>query len=163
MQYNHIIQTLAEKRVSGLSEDERSLIEIHVSSCAECLRAYEAAQLSESLLKARSAESIEPSPFFHTRVMAALKEKRAEAPSIFSLWQIARPIFSTMVAGVVLLLVLTFATYNSEQSSEMTQNPTIYSVDSLLLEEGEPVEEDKNYNQVLSAVFDSEDYNGEND
>jgi hypothetical protein len=162
MKGNHINHMLAEKRASNLSESELSLVQAHVKDCAECLRAYEAAQFSEALLKARASVSIEPSPFFHTRVMAALKERRSETPTIFSLWQIARPIFSAMVASVVLLFILTFTIFNSEQPPEVAQSPTDYSVDALVLEENQPADEDMNFNQVLSAVFDLEDADGKN-
>ena len=77
MKDKHIIDILENAPLADLTESESTLIRTHVEGCATCHRAYQAAQLSALLIKERTTEAIDPSPFFHTRVMAAWREQQA--------------------------------------------------------------------------------------
>ncbi len=73
MKDKHIIDILENAPFADLTESESTLIRAHVEGCATCHRAYQAAQLSALLIKERTAEAIDPSPFFHTKVMAGCR------------------------------------------------------------------------------------------
>ena len=85
MKDKHITGILDNTPTASLSEADRQAINAHIKTCATCREAYEAAQLSELLIKDRASETIEPSPFFQTRVMAALERTAGEW--LFSFWQ----------------------------------------------------------------------------
>jgi hypothetical protein len=110
MKENHIIELLEHTRYSSLSERELNTLREHAARCPDCQRAYEAARVTELLLKERAAVTLEPSPFFHTRVMAALRERQPQA--LFSplqrWWRAANALVSAMVALVALLAALTY-------------------------------------------------------
>src|SRR5205085_5243227 len=97
------------KPASRLRADELAAIESHVAACGECLRAYRAARLADTLLSARAAERQEVSPFFKTRVMAALKDRQLlpEPPAWLRLWRAAGALLLTMATLMVILIGLT--------------------------------------------------------
>ena len=80
MSEQHITHILESTRFASLSESDHSRIRAHTASCDDCARAYRVAAVSASLLENRMAETFEPSPFFHTRVLAAVREKQNEGP-----------------------------------------------------------------------------------
>src|SRR6266487_4123067 len=108
MKENHIIDILENSSFASLNESERAVIQTHAANCLPCARAYEATQVASSLLKARASEVVEPSPFFHTRVLASLRERQNEIPAFKRLWQVAGALVSSMTATVALLAVLSF-------------------------------------------------------
>src|SRR5215210_729909 len=109
MRDEHIISIIENTPLSGLSESERATIRAHTDQCAECRRALEAAQISQLLLRERAAETIEPSPFFQTRVLAALRERQAaNETSVFKrLWNATGALVSSMAMTVAALVILT--------------------------------------------------------
>src|SRR5215213_6077749 len=102
MRDNHLIKMLEERAIDSLSEGEVLAIEAHTLDCSACLRAYEAARISADLLRARASETVEPSPFFKTRVMAAIKENRLspELPALLRMWRAAGALVSMMAVLV---------------------------------------------------------------
>src|SRR5215210_687896 len=154
MRDNHIIKMLEEKTVSRLSESDIDQIKAHVAGCPVCLRAYDAARLAYSLIRARASEATDVSPFFETRVMAAIRGKRLqpELPAIVNWWRAARTLLSAMAAMVVVLIGLTVFSYGPEQQAQspemITQN--ILSPEYILSEEEESVD-DMPYDQVLAT------------
>src|ERR1051325_6116653 len=109
MRDNHITTMLEEGSVALLSEGQVALIREHTAGCAQCLRAYEAARISDSLIRARASEAVEVSPFFKTRVMAALRERHLspEPPALVRMWKAAGALFSMLAVMVVVLIGLT--------------------------------------------------------
>src|SRR5262245_34362574 len=105
MRDDHIIDLLDRTPFAALGDEERERVEAHARQCAPCLRAYEAARLSSSLLRSRMAETVEPSPFFATRVTAALRERRAaaEGDAFVRMWRAARALVAAMALLVLLL------------------------------------------------------------
>ena len=162
MRDQHIIILLEEKPVSRLSADELAGIESHTAACSDCLRAYRAAQIAESLIAARAAESHEVSPFFKTRVMAAIRDQRLspEPPAWLRFWRAAGSLILAMATLMVILIGLTVFSYppDAPPSPEAFTSQNIYSPDAVVLGQDDVIEE--TYDQVLGTMYDSEEGDG---
>ena len=77
MKDKHITEVLDSAALAALSLSELDEIRAHARDCEPCSRAFAAAQLSALVIKERAHAAIEPSPFFQTRVMAAIREQQA--------------------------------------------------------------------------------------
>ena len=158
----HIISTLEEKSFDSLSGDEVLRAELHIESCVECKAAYDAARIGSSLLRSRADETLEVPPFFKTRVMAAIRERRLspEEPALVRMWRAAGAMVSTFA---VLLLILAGMTIFSEdpysQADLATQN--LYSAEYVVLQRGEPEETELADDQVVSTIYELEDGDGQ--
>ena len=88
----HITEILDRASIAALSESDLNEVRAHVLECMACRDAYEAARLSAVVMKSRAEAVIEPSPFFQTRVMAALREQQAveSVPAMLRLWRSAK-------------------------------------------------------------------------
>ena len=95
------------------------------------------------------AETVEPSPFFHTRVMAALREKQTEGPAFARMWRAAGALVSSMVAAVVLFAVLSFAVFDQTPPID-SSTTTAYSAETVILND---LEEEQTDGQVLSILY----------
>ena len=157
----HIISLIESGSLASLSESDLATIRVHSEQCSDCLRAFQAAQVSAILLKERASETFEPSPFFHTRVMATLRERQAEgalAPlwTLTRLWRSAGALASTMVATVAALAVLTFVIPGSELDptfqpvSSLVHN---YSAEEVILNENAQPEEQLSDDQLLTSIY----------
>lgn len=155
MKEKHIIDVLEGAPFASLSQSEHANIQAHAANCPSCAQAYEAAQVSASLLREGAAEAFEPSPFFHTRVLAALRERQSETPALKRLWQNAGALVSTMTATVALLAVLSFLV-PSTQTFTTTQASTSngYSVEEVMLNQNELAEGQASDAQVLTTLYD---------
>jgi hypothetical protein len=166
MRDDHIINMLEEQGVGRLSEAEISVIESHTSGCQDCLRAYEAARISAALIQSRAAETVEASPFFKTRVMAAIRERRlsTEQPAIVRMWRAAGSLVSTMAVLVVILVGMTvfnFDTDSQVQNPELIAGQSIYSAEYVLFDQGEADDDGLQYDQVLATIYESGDGDGQ--
>jgi hypothetical protein len=156
MKDQHIIGIIEGAPLRSLSEGELVAVRAHAAGCAECGRAFEAARVSAELLRARSVETFEPSPFFQTRVLAALRARRAEedAPAFSRLWRAARALVSSMAATVALLAGLTFLAPGAgvlpAEDEEVAVASEPYSAEAALLG---AEDEELDYEQVLSAIY----------
>jgi anti-sigma-K factor RskA len=150
MKYQHITEILDNAPPASLSEHDRETIRAHVSECAACREAYEAAQLSELLVKERSAEAIEPSPFFQTRVMAAWREQQetGRMPAFSRLWKSAGALVSSLALTTAALAALSLALPEATQTSSET-SPVVESIMLDGAESGEQLTEE----QMLSAMY----------
>src|SRR5215203_4901103 len=110
MKDKHITEILDSASIATLSERELNEVQAHARDCVSCRGAYEAAQLSAFVLKSRAQTTIEPSPFFQTRVMAALREQQAveSVPAMFRLWRSAKALVSAMAVTTAALAVVSF-------------------------------------------------------
>lgn len=147
--------------VTRLGRGEISEIEAHARDCDRCRRAYEAALMSAAMLKARSAEAVEPQPFFQTRVMAAVREGRSDPPALVRLWRSAGALFAAMLMVVVMLSTLSlFAGYDGEDTVEsaMAQSESFFEPSVF---EDEPADAQMSFTQVLDIVFEPENADGE--
>ncbi|HEV3470329.1 MAG TPA: hypothetical protein VG148_13470 [Pyrinomonadaceae bacterium] len=169
MKDQHIIGILEGGPLARLSEGELAAARAHAEGCAECRRAFDAARVSAALLRERAAERVEPSPFFQTRVLAALRERLAEeeTPSLRRLWRAAGALVSSMAAAVALLAVFTFVAPNlglapADDGQVAATAPDYYSTDAALFGPAETADAEVDYDQVFRAVYasaESEDVN----
>ena len=172
MRNEHIISLIEASPVGALTLDEVSIIESHIAHCPECFKAYGAARIAGALVKARSPEAAEPSPFFKTRVMAALRENRAapEPAALVRLWRAAGALASLMIVFVVALSALTFFAGKAEQPStesavvqtnELSLFSNNFSAEQMLFEDEPDVASDQmSDGQVLETVFAAEETDG---
>jgi hypothetical protein len=156
MRDEHIKKLLDEAPLSSLGRAELAAVRAHAEICEECRRAVAAAQLSSLMLKTRTRETFEPSPFFQTRVLAALRERRAaeeERWTFARLWKSAGLLVSSMAATVAALAVFTFVA-PSEQATAQEVAGT-YSAESVIFDEAG--DEQMTYDQVLTSLYGAED------
>jgi hypothetical protein len=159
MRNEHVISLLEDKSLARLDENELGQIRAHALACDACRRAYQAAQVSAVLLQERAGESFEPSPFFQTRVLAALRERQSadETWAWSRLWRTAGGLASSMVATVATLAVLTFVVPGTQTTD--SQNPVVnaYSTEAVVLGENAPPADQLTDNDVLTTLYETED------
>jgi hypothetical protein len=154
MKDEHIIRILEGAPLGSLSEGELAAVRAHAEVCDGCARAFAAARVSSLLLKERVTQDAVPTPFFQTRVLAALRERRAadEAPAWRRMWRSAGAMVSSMAAVVILLTGLTF--FSPEGPSEVAATGTdAYSDEALLLERAEVSDGEADLDQVFSTIY----------
>jgi hypothetical protein len=158
MRDNHIIQMLEENPFGSLSQQEKDTIKSHIALCFECRQAHDAARISFELIKERAAETVEVSPFFKTRVMAALRERhlQPEPAALVRMWRAAGALVAAMAAMVVILVGLTVFTYSPDSQPELTSQ-NIYSAEYVVFEPDDAADDGLAYDQVLSTMYDAGD------
>lgn len=156
MKDKHIIEVLDNSSILNLSESELSEVQAHVRDCVSCRDAYEAARLSTIILQNRAQATIEPSPFFQTRVMAAWREQQAEesVPAMWRLWSSAKALVSTMAVTTAALAVLSF-TMPAPATPAVDQAVSVLSAESVIM--GQASDEQMTYEQVLSTIYEDVD------
>ncbi len=163
MKGEHIIDILESDALANLSERELARVRAHAAKCSECRRAFDAARVASLLIKERAAEShFAPSPFFQTRVLAALRERRAseDAPAWRRLWRATGALVYSMAAVVVMLTGLTLVAPQS--TTEISDASEPFSTEAVLLEQAELSEDDANFDDVFSTVYEAGDAESEN-
>jgi anti-sigma factor ChrR (cupin superfamily) len=156
MKQNHIIELLERGPLSSLSENELRAISTHTEICPACHQAYEAARIATLLVKERAAETMEPSPFFQTRVLAALREQQADnkVPAFWRLWKTAGALVSTMALTTAALAALSFIAPGT--ATVTTQNTMAesspYSAEAIVFNQDQN-EEQITDEQVLSVIY----------
>jgi hypothetical protein len=135
MREQHIKAILESAPLGQLGKAELEAVRAHADVCAECGRAFAAARVAAELLRARSSETFEPSPFFQTRVLAALRARRAEeeVPALRRLWRAAGALASSMAASVALLAALTFVAPGVVDEGQAVAASEPYSAEATLL------------------------------
>ena len=156
MRDEHIIEILDGAPIGSLSTDELALVQSHSQKCPECGNAYQAAMLSSRVIKGRAQAAIEPTPFFQTRVMAALRERQAveNVPVWQRLWKSTGALVSSMAVATVALAALSFAV-TTPLTSPSEQAITAFSAESVILDQAS--EDQMSYEQVLSTIYAEED------
>lgn len=160
MKDNHITEILDSKPFASLSESELATIGTHVTSCASCSRAFDAAQISALLIKERADEAaqnaLNVNPFFQTRVMAAWREQQEKNVSALRrLWNATGALVTTMAATTAALAVLTFVAPSSDTTSQTTATLVPYSAESVVLDQSD--NDQLTDDQVLSAIYSDDD------
>lgn len=156
MKERHITEILDNVSIAMLSESELNEIRVHAQECMSCRDAFEAARLSAVVIKSRVEETIEPSPFFQTRVMAALREQQAveSVPAMLRLWRSAKVLVSTMAVTTAALAIVSFV-QPSQTTPVDQQTASAYSAYSVIMDQDA---DDPSYEQVLSTIYqDDED------
>ena len=151
MNDKHITELLDSAALAALSPSDLDEIRAHARDCEPCGNAFAAAQLSALVIKERAQTIIEPSPFFQTRVMAALREQQAaeSVPALWRLWNSARGLVSSMALTTAALAALSFmiaapANPPSDQTvSALTAESVIFGQDN----------DELTYEQVMNAIY----------
>lgn len=156
MKDKHIIEVLDNSSILSLSESELSEVQAHVRDCVSCRDAYEAARLSAIVLQNRAQATIEPSPFFQTRVMAAWREQQAveSVSAMWRLWNSAKVLVSSMAVTTAALAVLSFV-MPAPVTPASDQTVSALSAESVIM--GQSSDEQMSYEQVLSTIYEDDD------
>ena len=157
MKEKHITEILDNASITSLSEIELTEIRVHTKDCVSCRDAFEAAQLSAVILKSRAQVTIEPSPFFQTRVMAALREQQAveNVPAMWRLWKSAKVLVSSMAVTTAALAALSFVL--PATSTPADQPVSAFSAESVIIGQGS---DELTYEQVMSTIYADDDEAG---
>jgi hypothetical protein len=164
MRDEHIINLIESVPLKSLTENDLTAIRAHTDHCAGCLGAFQAAQVSALMLKERAAAEFDPSPFFHTRVMATLRERQANQSwtnswALSRLWRAAGALASSMVATVAALAVLTFVIPASQVGSgtQVSSLANSYSAEEVILDQNPQLDEQLSDGQLLSTIYDGQE------
>jgi hypothetical protein len=164
MKNEHIIDLIESTSLASLSESDLTVIRVHTGDCLDCRRAFEAAQISALLLKQQAVETFEPSPFFHTRVLASLRERQTTNDSWAwgRMWRAAGALAYSMVATVAALGVLTFVVPgNQVASGEVSAFPASYSAEEVILNQTDSAEkvsgDQVSDGQLLTTIYGAEE------
>lgn len=158
----HIIGTLEERPFDSLSVDDTARVQSHIAVCDQCRSAYDAARIAASLIDARAAETVDVAPFFKTRVMAAIRERRLspEEPALVRMWRAAGALVSTFAVLLVVLVGMTiFGDGRGSQVELASQN--LYSAEYVVLDPGSLADDELATDQVVSTIYDLEDGDGQ--
>lgn len=152
----HITEMLDRASIATLSESELNEIRVHALECMTCRDAFEAARLSAVVIKSRVEATIEPSPFFQTRVMAALREQQAveSVPAMLRLWRSTKALVSTMAVTTAALAVVSFI-QPSQTTTAPEQTASVYSAYSVIMDQD--ADDQMSYEQVLSTIYEDDD------
>ena len=156
MSKTHIISLIENEPLASLSESDHREIRVHTTSCDDCARAYKAAVVSTSLLKEGAGEVFEPSPFFQTRVLAAIREKHSEVRGLARLWRAAGALASSLAATVALLAVLSVMVPSTQTAADASAFNR-YSAEEVILDQSEIAQEQVSDAEVLSALYQSDE------
>ena len=157
MKDRHIINLIENAPFTSLSETELQTIKAHTVECDSCATAFAAAQLSSVMLKERTAEVFEPSPFFPTRVMAHLRERQAtnNTWAWARIWRAAGALASSMVATVAALAVLTVVIPESPSTAfETSTARNVYSAEEVILNPDINLDDQASDGFVLTTLYD---------
>lgn len=157
MKDQHIISLIENTSFGSISESDLETIKAHVAECDSCESAFAAARLASVMLRERTAETFEPSPFFQTRVMAHLRERQAANVTWdwSRIWRSAGALASSMVATVVALAVLTFMVPDSSTGELVEASArNAYSVEEVILNPGESLDEVSD-GHILTTLYDA--------
>jgi anti-sigma factor RsiW len=159
MRDEHIKDMLDGAPLASLSESELARMRSHADTCDECARAYAAARVSASMLAERATAAFEPSPFFQTRVLAALRERRAgvEGWSFSRLWKAAGVLVSSMAGAVAMLAALTFLVpQQTAMQQQVASAPDTYTADNVIFSQTDANDKDS-YDEVISTLYGADD------
>lgn len=154
MKDTHIIDVIDNVSLASLSTIELDEIRVHARECDSCGAAFKAAQISALVIKERAHVKLEPSPFFHTKVLAAVREQRAldDVPAFVRLWNSARAVVSGMAVATLALAALTFVVPDPVTALQ-EQTASVDAAESVIFDQGD---EQLSYEQVLAAIYEEE-------
>ena len=160
MKNEHVISIIESRPFTALDQNDLAEIRGHALVCASCRQAFEATQVSAALLQERAQEAFEPSPFFQTRVLAALRDRRGadEKWAWSRLWRTAGGLASAMAATVATLAVLTFVVPGT-QTPEL-QNASVanaYTAEAVVFDENGSADDQLSDADVLATLYDADD------
>jgi hypothetical protein len=141
MKDRHILEILDGKKFAELGDDELATIQTHAAGCADCRRGFEAARFSAVLLAARAEiPAVEPSAFFQSKVLHAIREKqnlRKPIAAFWRWWQASYPLVGSMLFIVITLALLTVLAPKPD-TAQAASTYNLYSTDSVILNQTSP-------------------------
>lgn len=158
MTNEHIISLIENASLSEIAESDLAMVRAHILTCASCNQAFQVAQIAALIVKERANETFEPTPFFETRVLAALREQQNEQWSWSKIWRATGALASSMVATVAAIAVLTFV-IPSAPSEDLTSANNPYSAEAVILNQVDSGENqmDQTDAQVLTTLYGAEE------
>jgi hypothetical protein len=156
MRCRQVRKAIDEQVPDAAQGDGRLGILAHCEVCAECRGMLEAADMTKRLIQARSFQEIEPSPFFRTRVLAAIRERGAVVVrrQTEKMWSSARVVVASMCFVVVVLLALNlFAPKPVDRARGEEAVRTRDSVERVVMDDNGTTDESLTSGQVLDTVF----------
>lgn len=119
---------------------------------------YQSWLIADGLIKSRAAETMEPSPFIETRIMAAVREAldRARPGFLATLWQKAGLVLTSIVALVVILVSLNLMTGSTTTVVAVAQDVSSgsYSAEQVVMgDPGSALDDNVTNSQVADTVF----------
>jgi len=156
MKCEDIIEIIESGPLAHLDADGLAKVRAHIMECLKCDDAFTAAQIATALLKEHELESVAPSPFFHTRVLAAVRERQAANEwSWRRMWRATGVLASSMLASVVAVAVLTFVAPAGPSDTEVSLNATPYSAEAVIMNQSDSADDQASDSQVLNTLYDS--------
>lgn len=159
MKDKHIISLIDNSSFGSISESDLETIRVHVAECDSCESAFAAARLAFVMLQERATETVEPTPFFQTRVLAQLRERQAANTwSWDRIWRAAGALASSMVATVAALAILTFVIPESPSTADLLESTSArnaYSAEEVILNPGDLLDEQASDGLVLTTLYDA--------
>jgi hypothetical protein len=153
MSEQHVKDLLERASIASLTESDESTIGAHIVTCADCRHAYEAAQIADRLIKDRADESVEPSPFFQTRVLAAWREQQLNnVPILLRLWRSAGALVSSMALTTAALAALSFALPGPATPTETTAALVPTNAVSVVLDRDDS-DDQLTDDQIINAIY----------
>jgi len=158
---DHITDILDNAPLALLNENDRLTISAHIKDCVACDRAFEAAQISALLVKARADEAADnahnANPFFQTRVLAAWREQQAinKASGFRRLWSATGALVASMAATTAALGVLTFVAPATQPVTQQTAALVPYSAEAVVIDQSD--NDQLTDDQVFSAIYADDD------
>jgi len=153
----HIKDLLDGAGLAGLGEEELAAVRSHAESCDECAHAFAAARVAGVILAERASQVFEPSPFFQTRVLAALRERQAagETWSFGRLWKAAGLLVSSMAATVAVLATLTFVA--PQQTPQVATAFDTYTAEDVIFDQATANGGQVSDDQVLATLYETDE------
>lgn len=141
MKDRHILEILDGKKFAELSRDELETFQTHSAGCPDCRQAFEAARVSAALLNIRAGvPAVEPSAFFQSKVLNAIREKQNLRKPIAAFrrwWQASYALVCSMLFIVITLGAVTFLAPRSN-ADQAVSTYNLYSTDSVILNQNPP-------------------------
>src|SRR5262245_35382623 len=156
MRCRQVRKSIDTQPLNHTDGDQRLAILAHCESCVDCRRWLDAAALATSLIRARACEEMEPSPFFRTRVLAAIREHGSVAlrRQTERMWRSSRAVVASMFAVVMILLALNlFAPQPPEQVAGGESFRGRDSVERIVMDDTGATDDSITSGQVLDTVF----------
>jgi len=160
MKDKHIIELLDNTRLTDIGQRELAEIREHAAVCLECGRALAAATISAQLLKEHASERFAPSPFFQTRVLAALRERQSasEGWALGRLWRATGALVSSMAATVATLAVLSLMVPSTQSlNNNVVSSLNDYSAEEVILNQNELPDDQISDGQVMNTLYDADE------
>ena len=155
MRCRQVRKAIDEQLPDAAEAGRRLAILAHCEACAECRGVLEAAEMTARLIQARSFQEIEPSPFFRTRVLAAIRERGAVVVrrQTERLWSSARVIVASMFVVVVVLLAMNLFAPKPVDRIGGEDAVRRDSVERIVMDDNSTTDESLTSGQVLDTVF----------